>query len=134
MWHAFFELHNGLLNAPTGSGKTFALWIPAAVNAATTKYSGKNRLKILWITPLRALANDIQFALNEFCQENDLPVSSMYVAIQLPKEQASTLPAKQTTKRAGDVPGYGGGVTVLDWIADQVACLDILTPAFAAIE
>jgi len=45
MWHAFFDLPNGLLNAQTRSGKTFALWIPAAVNAASAKRTKKNRLK-----------------------------------------------------------------------------------------
>lgn len=71
MWQAFFDLPNGLLNAPTGSGKTFALWIPAAINASETKKDSK-KLKVIWLTPLKALANDIQLALEEFSTDNEL--------------------------------------------------------------
>ena len=71
--------NSGLLNAPTGSGKTYAAWIPllcrfmALQNASSNKLT--NGLKILWITPLRALAKDVCGALQSACDAYDLPWS-----------------------------------------------------------
>ena len=31
-WKAFLQGKHGLLNAPTGSGKTYALWVPIVLN------------------------------------------------------------------------------------------------------
>ncbi len=63
-WKAFLQGKNGLLNAPTGSGKTYALWFPIVLNYIKnnpdykTKY--KKGLKAIWITPLRALSQEIK--------------------------------------------------------------------------
>jgi len=51
VWRAMAAGKNGLLNAPTGSGKTYALWIPAVLEHDHSTY--KKGLKVLWITPLR---------------------------------------------------------------------------------
>lgn len=51
---------SGILNAPTGSGKTMALGLPLMLKNASQK-----GLRILWITPLRALSDDIARALSE---------------------------------------------------------------------
>jgi ATP-dependent Lhr-like helicase len=65
-WTAFLQGKNGLLNAPTGSGKTYALWLPIILNyikenpAYKTKH--KPGLKAIWITPLRALSVEIKQA------------------------------------------------------------------------
>ncbi|MBF00744.1 MAG: DNA ligase-associated DEXH box helicase [Flavobacterium sp.] len=65
-WTAFLQGKNGLLNAPTGSGKTYALWMPVVLNYIKnnpdykTKY--KPGLKAIWITPLRALSVEIKQA------------------------------------------------------------------------
>ena len=72
------EGKSGLLNAPTGSGKTMALWIPI-LNEYVNQYPDnwtkprKNGLQVIWITPLRALAQDLSQAMKEVCQETDLP-------------------------------------------------------------
>jgi len=60
-WKAFAKGKNGMLHAPTGSGKTYALW-GGVVHAAQRKQPLKYGLFALWITPLRALAVEIQQA------------------------------------------------------------------------
>ncbi len=66
-WEAYLSGKSGLLNAPTGSGKTYALWIPAVLEHF--EINATKGLKVLWITPLRALAKDLQLAMQEFCLE-----------------------------------------------------------------
>ncbi len=63
-WKAFLQGKNGLLNAPTGSGKTYALWFPIVLHYIKQnpnyKTSHKKGLKAVWITPLRALSQEIK--------------------------------------------------------------------------
>lgn len=63
-WKAFLQGKNGLLNAPTGSGKTYALWFPIILeylkNNPDYKTKHKKGLKAIWITPLRALSHEIK--------------------------------------------------------------------------
>ncbi|QXP51406.1 ligase-associated DNA damage response DEXH box helicase [Cellulophaga sp. HaHa_2_1] len=63
-WKAFLQGKNGLLNAPTGSGKTYALWFPIILNYIKSnpeyKTEHKKGLKAVWITPLRALSDEIR--------------------------------------------------------------------------
>lgn len=65
-WTAFLQGKNGLLNAPTGSGKTYALWMPVVLdyikNNPDYKTKYKPGLKAIWITPLRALSVEIKQA------------------------------------------------------------------------
>jgi len=63
-WKAFLQGKNGLLNAPTGSGKTYALWFPIVLNYIKNNPDYKKKhtkgLKAIWITPLRALSQEIK--------------------------------------------------------------------------
>jgi len=75
---AYLSGFSGLLNAPTGSGKTFALFLPFLadyINNYPDNYKSRtnNGLLMLWITPLRALTNDIKKAMQEVCDELGLP-------------------------------------------------------------
>jgi ATP-dependent Lhr-like helicase len=75
---AYLDGYSGLLNAPTGSGKTFALFLPFLAdyinkNPDTWHTRLNNGLMMLWITPLRALTNDIRKAMQEVCDEIGLP-------------------------------------------------------------
>lgn len=77
-WDAFLQGKNGLLNAPTGSGKTFALWLPNIIeyidqNPDTFKEKEGIGLQVLWITPLRALAKDLEQALQRSLDELEIP-------------------------------------------------------------
>lgn len=73
-WRAYLDGKSGLLNAPTGSGKTYALWIPCLLEFLKDHepYDVKPEVQILWITPLRALAKDIQRAMQLVCDEMDI--------------------------------------------------------------
>jgi len=78
MMAAYLGGYSGLLNAPTGSGKTFALFLPFLadfINKHPESWQTKtnNGLLMLWITPLRALTNDIKKAMQEACDEIGLP-------------------------------------------------------------
>ena len=69
-WQRMSEGFSGLVNAPTGCGKTFSVFMGALIhfiNQHPDNYKKKsaNNLRLLWITPLRALAKDIARAMEE---------------------------------------------------------------------
>ena len=72
-WNAFLQGKNGLLNAPTGSGKTYALWIPIVLNYIKKNPDYKTKhtpgLKAIWITPLRALSVEIKQAAERVAED-----------------------------------------------------------------
>ncbi len=72
-WKAFLQGRNGLLNAPTGSGKTFALWFPIVLHYLKNNPEYKTRhnpgLKAIWITPLRALSQEIKQSAERVCAD-----------------------------------------------------------------
>jgi ATP-dependent Lhr-like helicase len=58
-WKAYAEGKSGMLHAPTGSGKTYALW-GGVVEEISRSKKNPIGLNALWITPLRALGVEIQ--------------------------------------------------------------------------
>jgi ATP-dependent helicase Lhr and Lhr-like helicase len=58
-WEAYFRGFSGLVNAPTGSGKTYSLLIPILLEGMNQSPSGT---KAIWITPIRALAKEIELS------------------------------------------------------------------------
>ncbi len=67
-WNAFAEGKNGIVNAPTGSGKTYSLLLPILLQIAAEGGNTK-KLKAIWVTPIRALAKEIQQSANRACGE-----------------------------------------------------------------
>ena len=68
-WKAYSEGKNGILNAPTGSGKTYAIW-GGIIEESLKMKKHKIGIQAIWITPLRALAVEIQKAIQ--IMTNDL--------------------------------------------------------------
>jgi ATP-dependent Lhr-like helicase len=63
-----------LVNAPTGTGKTFSVFLGALIQFINQepknyKTKSKNGLQLIWVTPLRALAKDIGRAMEEVIDE-----------------------------------------------------------------
>jgi ATP-dependent Lhr-like helicase len=73
-WQHIIDKKSGLVNAPTGCGKTFSVFLGALISFINDhpdqyKTKSKNGLQLLWITPLRALAKDIGRAMEEVIGE-----------------------------------------------------------------
>jgi ATP-dependent helicase Lhr and Lhr-like helicase len=91
VWLAYWRGESGLLNAATGTGKTLAAWFgpllepdPAASEAG---------VRVLWITPLRALARDLVAALRE-------PLASERPAWRVEERTGDTSSALRARQRA----------------------------------
>ncbi len=63
-WAAYREGKSGLLHAPTGLGKTLAVFL-GPLSETLREGGSLNSCQILWLTPLRALAADTLRALRE---------------------------------------------------------------------
>lgn len=69
-WQHIINGKSGLVNAPTGCGKTYSVFIGVVIdfiNQYPKNYQSKKNsgLQLTWITPLRALAKDIGRAMEE---------------------------------------------------------------------
>lgn len=77
-WGAYLDGRDALIHSPTGSGKTYAAWLGAVIERLGEEdpkpvVSGKKVLpepiRVVWVTPLRALAGDTTKALQESVDE-----------------------------------------------------------------
>ena len=69
-WQEIQRKKSGLVNAPTGYGKTYSVFLGAVIdfiNEHSKDYQTKknNGLQLIWTTPLKALAKDIGRAMEE---------------------------------------------------------------------
>ncbi|TDQ11131.1 ligase-associated DNA damage response DEXH box helicase [Pedobacter metabolipauper] len=87
-WQYYAEGYSGLVNAPTGFGKTFSIFLAVIIDELNTradlekikpakKTTGSKKkkpegLKLIWITPLRSLAKDLARAMTEVCAQLEL--------------------------------------------------------------
>jgi ATP-dependent Lhr-like helicase len=65
--------HNVLLHSSTGSGKTYAVWLPILNSLMKGKSTGNTR--VIWLTPLRALTSDTETSLKAPVTEMGLHLS-----------------------------------------------------------
>lgn len=85
-WQYYAEGYSGLVNAPTGFGKTFSVFLAVVIDELNEAESrpaplkGKTKTgrpqrtgtRLIWITPLRSLAKDLARAMSTACLELDL--------------------------------------------------------------
>ncbi|MDB5208455.1 MAG: ligase-associated damage response box helicase [Flavisolibacter sp.] len=69
-WQQIINGQSGLVNAPTGTGKTYSVFLGSVIefinhHPAQYQTKTKNGLQLIWVTPLRALAKDIGRAMEE---------------------------------------------------------------------
>lgn len=68
-WFKFSNNYSGMVIAPTGFGKTFSVFLAVVIDYMNHPENYKPGMKLLWITPLRALAKDIAKAMSEALDE-----------------------------------------------------------------
>jgi ATP-dependent Lhr-like helicase len=77
-WRAYLDGFSGLVNAPTGSGKTYSLMMPLMLEFMShypTQGSAKNAgIQAIWITPIRALSKEIELSANRLVGSLRIPV------------------------------------------------------------
>jgi ATP-dependent helicase Lhr and Lhr-like helicase len=110
-WEAYLAGESGLINAPTGFGKTWAAWLGPVMEGVREgsgpvvqgkgKRSGATPLRVVWITPLRALASDTGESLLEPVRELGLnwtvELRTGDTAQSLKKKQREQLPTALVT-------------------------------------
>jgi ATP-dependent Lhr-like helicase len=67
VWSAIAQGRSGMLHATTGSGKTYAVWLGMLQQLLASHPPGRaaEPLRVIWLTPMRALAADTTRALTE---------------------------------------------------------------------
>src|SRR4051795_387637 len=93
-WPHILAQHTTLISAPTGSGKTLAAFL-ACINRLVCKaLSGelRDKTEVLYVSPLKALGNDIQKNL-------EIPLGEI---LQMAAERGLLMPPIRTAVRTGD--------------------------------
>lgn len=99
-WEHYLAGHSGLVNAPTGFGKTFSLFLGVLIRWMNEhpdyRHQTNNGLQLLWVTPLRALAKDIGRAMEEALHELHIPwkvgIRSGDTATHIREQQKKQMP------------------------------------------
>ena len=95
VWQAYLDGESGLVHAATGTGKTLAAWLGPVIDAAEESNDKRRRshgLRVLWITPLRALAADTAEALRE-------PLDALGVDWEVETRTGDTSPAQRARQQ-----------------------------------
>jgi ATP-dependent helicase Lhr and Lhr-like helicase len=92
LWQAYWRGESGLLNAGTGTGKTLAAWIGPLLELDDSP--APSGVRVLWITPLRALARDLVTALHAPLES----LGSSWRVEERTGDTSSSRRARQTTK------------------------------------
>lgn len=89
-WDAYAQGENGLVHVPTGAGKTYAAYMGPLADLIDKP--GCKGISILYITPLRALARDIELALKA-------PVADLGLGLRVETRTGDTSSATRARQR-----------------------------------
>lgn len=100
VWDAYARGESGLIHAATGTGKTYAAWLgPVAAALANGPPPRAHRrraeadpLRVLWITPLRALAADTERAITA-------PIAALGLPWSIESRTGDTSQARRARQR-----------------------------------
>ena len=73
VWEAYANGESGLIHAATGTGKTYAAWLGPLMEWMEGDGEAYPPLRVLWITPLRALVADTEQALRAPLRDLGIP-------------------------------------------------------------
>jgi ATP-dependent Lhr-like helicase len=73
VWTAYLNGESGLVHSATGSGKTLAAWLGALAEWMAQGAKDAPPLRVLWITPMRALAGDTKLSLERAVEGLKVP-------------------------------------------------------------
>ncbi len=73
VWDAYRRGESGLIHAATGTGKTYAAWLGALQEWMEGDGEANPPLRVLWITPLRALVADTEQSLRTPLRDLKIP-------------------------------------------------------------
>src|SRR6185369_13729521 len=68
VWNAYLAGESGLVHSATGSGKTLAAWLGPLAEGLSEGSTKAPPLRVLWITPMRALAADTVLSMERAVQ------------------------------------------------------------------
>ena len=94
-WQAIREGRHTLIAAPTGSGKTLAALLPCLDRIVQAKLAGesvRSGVRVIYVTPLKALNNDIHHHIEDFVTAIDEAASA----------SGSSWPGLRSAVRTGD--------------------------------
>src|SRR5215470_12834303 len=93
-WPHILAGHTTLISAPTGSGKTLAAFLACIDRLVRKALAGelRDRTEVLYVSPLKALGNDIQKNL-------EIPLGEI---LQMAGERGILMPPIRTAVRTGD--------------------------------
>src|SRR6202451_4127401 len=97
-WPSILSGKTTLISAPTGSGKTLAAFLICIDRLVRKALSGEltDQTEVLYVSPLKALSNDIQKNL-------EVPLGEI---LQIAGERGVLMPDIRTAVRTGDTPAH----------------------------
>lgn len=71
-WEKYLDGYVGLINAPTGFGKTYSLLMPILIEALHSPRPKRKGFMAIWISPIRALTKEIKMSCERAIEGLDL--------------------------------------------------------------